>query len=408
MTERMDRHAKKLSAGARDIGKRKARYVWQDHCKGLAILLVVLGHLLDHDHVYRGETYVAYLIYGFHMPLFFILSGYTLHVTRSDGSMVNFRKYFRSKAERILLPGVVFTVVEFLYTCVHDYVVWGRQGLVRYLVSFTDLRLRRHTLLMDSKSLIPQYWFFPALFTGFILMWFVTWSAREIASAFDNRRKEIENGITVLFLLTFVLLNSVLKEERVVLPFALREASLALVYIWVGMKAREVRLGQHRMLKGSAALFLCIVTYMTGSFIWLRSGHKIVDFYNSGIDNLPLSYVLGFSGSMIVMFLYRLLDGNRRTISASSPLAYAGRNSMWIYGLHFFFLDLWYWINADIPPLLSRYSVMMKLGVTVIIMGLSLLAGRGIEIMEMQMKIARRRLRRIRRSNNVQKSKKEK
>ena len=59
------------------------RQDWLDLTKGIAILLVVIGH------VFRGYTaaglfpeyqtafaYIDYTIYSFHMPLFFLLSGY--------------------------------------------------------------------------------------------------------------------------------------------------------------------------------------------------------------------------------------------------------------------------------------------------------------------------------------------
>ena len=44
------------------------RVQWVDICKGYGILLVVLGHTL------RTDLSLVY-IYGFHMPLFFFLSG---------------------------------------------------------------------------------------------------------------------------------------------------------------------------------------------------------------------------------------------------------------------------------------------------------------------------------------------
>lgn len=46
--------------------------LWIDMAKGLAIALVVLGHCLDFDNPLR------HFIYTFHMPLFFMLAGYTM------------------------------------------------------------------------------------------------------------------------------------------------------------------------------------------------------------------------------------------------------------------------------------------------------------------------------------------
>ena len=48
------------------------RIVWVDCIKGFAILSVIAGHTFT-NHILRG------LIFSFHMPLFFMLSGYTSH-----------------------------------------------------------------------------------------------------------------------------------------------------------------------------------------------------------------------------------------------------------------------------------------------------------------------------------------
>ena len=47
----------------------RERKYWIDYLKAIAIYLVILGHLPDELHIKWG-------IYLFHMPLFFIISGY--------------------------------------------------------------------------------------------------------------------------------------------------------------------------------------------------------------------------------------------------------------------------------------------------------------------------------------------
>ena len=46
----------------------KKRLNYLDYAKGIGILLVVLGHIYNNS--------VKLWIYSFHMPLFFIISGY--------------------------------------------------------------------------------------------------------------------------------------------------------------------------------------------------------------------------------------------------------------------------------------------------------------------------------------------
>lgn len=52
----------------------KNRIEWVDCAKGLAIILVVYGHALT----YFSPNFdsIVHVVYSFHMPLFFVLTGY--------------------------------------------------------------------------------------------------------------------------------------------------------------------------------------------------------------------------------------------------------------------------------------------------------------------------------------------
>ena len=56
-----------------ELGIRKDRIGWIDCVKGLAILLIVAGHC---GIGIIAEGMVAKFIYGFHVPISFIISGY--------------------------------------------------------------------------------------------------------------------------------------------------------------------------------------------------------------------------------------------------------------------------------------------------------------------------------------------
>lgn len=45
------------------------RIDWIDIAKGIGIISVILGHL-------RTPLYISEMIFSFHMPLFFVISGY--------------------------------------------------------------------------------------------------------------------------------------------------------------------------------------------------------------------------------------------------------------------------------------------------------------------------------------------
>lgn len=70
----------------------KKRIEWLDIAKGICILLVVLGHELTWNEKLR------YLIYAFHIPMFFILSGMTAYITKETETSV-YKGYKQDKIE---------------------------------------------------------------------------------------------------------------------------------------------------------------------------------------------------------------------------------------------------------------------------------------------------------------------
>lgn len=88
------------------------RIKWVDAAKALGIFLVFWGHVL-----YSGSEVASIInraIYSFHMPMFFILSGYVL---KPDSK--SFKEYLKNKVKRILLPALIvyiFTLPLYFYS----------------------------------------------------------------------------------------------------------------------------------------------------------------------------------------------------------------------------------------------------------------------------------------------------
>ena len=68
------------------LQSRAERIAWVDGLRGIAILLVVLGHV---------NPPFKKIIYGFHMALFFIISGFFSPVMDSFFCFPDTERYFR-------------------------------------------------------------------------------------------------------------------------------------------------------------------------------------------------------------------------------------------------------------------------------------------------------------------------
>ena len=90
--------------------KSKNRIEWIDCAKGLAIILVVYGHALT----YFSPNFdsVVHVIYSFHMPLFFVLTGY---VSAYSYNGVNFYAFCKKKINALMKPYLWYGVVLFAF-----------------------------------------------------------------------------------------------------------------------------------------------------------------------------------------------------------------------------------------------------------------------------------------------------
>ncbi|NRP75980.1 hypothetical protein ILFOPFJJ_06904 [Ensifer psoraleae] len=152
-----------ITVGANGRGSRpegtKHRDQGFDFAKGVLIILVIIGHLLQYI-IYRGTDdfwLSPYFksIYMFHMPLFMAISGYF-----SSGAILrrSFTQGVSNRAMQLLLP--------MLFWCA---LIW----MLKAAVSFPATSLTGG-MLDFSRELIGTYWFIWAAFASFLLVKLLT------------------------------------------------------------------------------------------------------------------------------------------------------------------------------------------------------------------------------------------
>ena len=83
------------------------RIPWIDCCKGLAMIMVVLGHCGDNEYLFKGLYYV-------HLPLFIMLSGFGIDNPKYYEVEYSLVKFSAKKAGELLYPYLIFGVMTFL------------------------------------------------------------------------------------------------------------------------------------------------------------------------------------------------------------------------------------------------------------------------------------------------------
>jgi len=134
------------------------RLAWVDYAKGLGIILVVFGHAnrgLYSAGVYLSErTYqlIDSIVYSFHMPLFFFLSG------------LFFVQSLEKRGKTQFILGKIDTIV-------YPYIIWSfLQGSIEVLLShYTNNPTHFSGVLSLLTQPRAQFWFLYALFMIFAL-----------------------------------------------------------------------------------------------------------------------------------------------------------------------------------------------------------------------------------------------
>ena len=85
------------------------------------IVLVVLGHSGFEETIIQEKLHFLHSwIYSFHMPLFFLISGFLYSLTNSDFLKIPTLKFLKKKTTRLLVPylvlGVLLFVIKFAFS----------------------------------------------------------------------------------------------------------------------------------------------------------------------------------------------------------------------------------------------------------------------------------------------------
>ena len=119
------------------------RIEWVDILKGLAILLVVVGHM---EYAEGTANPGRMLIYSFHMPLFFMLAGYTAALSFSRNG--NLQKFVGRRFLSVMVP----------------YICWMLALPCIYVTTGQISQYSLHGACLGIISGWGQWWFLPCLF----------------------------------------------------------------------------------------------------------------------------------------------------------------------------------------------------------------------------------------------------
>jgi fucose 4-O-acetylase-like acetyltransferase len=298
--------------GVPRIGVDPGRVLGIDALRGFTILLVVLGHSISNAENlllasrYNLEYYVSNFLYTFHMPLFFLVSGYVL-----------FRRRIKvgDRAIRLLIPFFAWIPVYwFVNRYIHHY-----PFLVRFGTTLKD------TILKPGIGL----WFLPTLLLCSLLLIPVI------------HLEKVRSWMGEAYLgLIFVAVNLLPFDELGAMQVKYFFFFFAAGYLLAKHRARIEQVGRERAalalaLLSATFIVLFTVLYYYGLIKPYTFPISLVDLFKTPSAYL-LRYLMACLGILFSISLIRAL----RTTRALKVFAWVGLVTMDIYVAHGLMIQL--------------------------------------------------------------------
>jgi acyltransferase len=307
------------SVGGPGPAQRDARI---DAAKGVAIALVVLGHAKG----IPGEFTI--LVYSFHVPLFFLLSGWLSHRRNAQTAAQTLSTLGRT----LLLPYVFFFFVAYGYWLLTRQI--GEKALRWGQLPWWDPLGGLLTGIGPQLYVHPALWFLPALFATALAYFFLA-------------KKLQPSSIAVLALPVAMSWIALFPAMGLRLPFALDVLPVALFFYACGAWA-----GRTLALPRSVPAGCVLAAMLLIPWLWLAWSNGRVDINQLRFGASAWKFVLaGLLGTSIVLLISPLA-------ARSAVLRWMGRNTLLILCTHI----LIFFLLSGVASVLGLFAAGSKPG----------------------------------------------
>lgn len=302
---------------------REARHVeWIDLLKGISILLVIVGHTIPE------QTILWVMLYSFHIPLFFIISGYTFKRVPKEKIIT----YFWHDVKRILLPVVILRLISCLIGV----------GYKRYdlATGVFDMFRRIKWAVVDDmtvKNLLSMEIKVP----GIGILWFLM--ALFVAKSVYRILLYIPAKYRAVIIFVGMLANMYMGYNKFMLPLSFNIVFLVMLFMEFGYELNQfdaVSKSLPRWIYVILTALWLTATLLFGTYIQVAG-----NIYKYGLVCVVNAMVASY---MIIKCANTYCKANIRISTVEKALLIVGVNSMELYALHFF--DGYWMVLWNITP----------------------------------------------------------
>lgn len=286
-----------------------------DIARGLAIILVVYGHVIEHSVALWNpsdffQNPVFKIIYTFHMPLFVFISGYLMAYSLNRNSV---KDVFKSRCKSLLVPFITLGILGTIVTYVLNFIFWHHTSRVDLGVDLANQLLVK-----------PSIWF---LLTLFVVSGLLCLSVK-----CEKLWGKI-SFVLIYLMVMFVPLNnfSVLYYIKWFYLFYLAGYFFNKSNFKIPPQASKTMI-----LLAALIIFAWLVSFWNrNDYIYINKMEIVPNHFFEGVLRLVYRYILGFLGIMIAFFAAAYLSKTK----AGTWLGDIGVYSLDIYIIQMFILE---------------------------------------------------------------------
>ncbi len=277
----------------------KLRLNYLDIAKGIGIILMIIGHIA------AEYEYIRKFILCFHMPLFFIISGYFFRHRENKECL----KYI---FKRLIIPYIIMSILIILYKVVR----------LAMNESYSEILSTIKTLSMASLYGSGSIEAFNISNIG--PMWFLL--ALAFAIYFMNNIYNTKYKPLWVLLIAYIGYKT---SEYIWLPFSIQAGMVSLIFIYIGMVAKKYDIFNKRI--NLNTYIFCTLIF---AFCVKYGGDLLMvqNLYKNGF----LDIIGAVCGTFLCIKLSQFIDRNLKI--SSKMFIFFGKNSLICLCLHLFAL----------------------------------------------------------------------
>lgn len=318
--------------------QKKVRLGYMDVARGIAMMCIVAGHF--------GIATINRVVYTFHVPLFFLMSGFFFSVKGT------WPEFLLGKARQLLLPYLLgctgILIASFAYFAI---VGWLPEFPARavYIIKASLWGAGTYHGEPLVVHQIGALWFLPALFFGYCVL---------------------RGALNTRFPLAVILAVSAagwLSSRFVWLPLSLQPGMFCSLFLYLGYVVRQRQMIEH--LASRKGLVVGAVAFV----VWIYCIYQgtAVNVVEIGINGGALAFAGAFAGSYVAVAasfgLERLMRPIARFFNYYGQLTlgilvfHAMADFVWPWGHLYAFLEAFGWVGAPAHLVVLAINVLWPL-----------------------------------------------